>query len=117
MKKIKTFFIQQPESYLLSICLLAGFTPPFHFNPLAIGFAILLSLQLYFKNKISGLFIGSLFALLNLFFLGAIIFEASEFDSFSSGLLQLLVGGFLIWGVNMLFSALVLRKYARIKSS
>ncbi|MEQ8907617.1 MAG: hypothetical protein RIC95_00360 [Vicingaceae bacterium] len=117
MKKLKHFFLSHPESYLMAICLMGGYTPPFHFSFLCLAFTALLALQLYFKTKYSGLAIGGLFLLLNLFFLGALISEASEFSEISTKLLQLLGVGGLIWGVNLLFSALVLRKYALVKNA
>ncbi|MEM1003080.1 MAG: hypothetical protein AAGH46_10570, partial [Bacteroidota bacterium] len=72
MNKIKTIL---PELYLSGLFLLASYSPPFHFNFFFLIISLIVILQLFLKNRILGLVIGSLFLLLNLFFLAALLSE------------------------------------------
>jgi len=112
MSKPKQLLLQIPEYYLAVIVLLAGYSPPFSFHPLALGLAILPLLQIVFKNKVSGLIMGSAFLLVNLVMLGALISELSEFTAFTHRALQLLIGGLTIWLVNSVLSLAMVYKYS-----
>lgn len=107
----KTFF-KLPEYYLLILAISAGYSPPFYINPFFIGIAILLILQIIFKNRISGMLLGILFFLVNLYFLGALLSEFREFTEFNNSAMQLLFVGLAIWLVNLVFSVTMIYKYS-----
>jgi hypothetical protein len=113
MKKIKQILMKFPEYYLIVLIILAGYTPPFTFNPMFVGLACIPILQIIFKNKISGLIIAILFLLANLFMLGALISELREFTEFNNSAKQLLVGGLSLWCFNMFAFSVMLYKYLK----
>lgn len=109
MKKI---FFKLPEYYLLILAISAGYSPPFYMNPFFIGIVILLILQIIFKNRISGMLLGILFFLVNLYFLGALLSEFREFTEFNNSAMQLLFVGLVIWFLNLVFSVTMIYKYS-----
>lgn len=109
MKKI---FFKLPEYYLLILAISAGYSPPFYMNPFFIGIVILLILQIIFKNRISGMLLGILFFLVNLYFLGALLSEFREFTEFYNSAMQLLFVGLVIWFLNLVFSVTMIYKYS-----
>lgn len=113
MKHFRHYLMKSPEYYLIILVMLSGYTPPFSFNPFAISVVAILLLQIVFKNKISGLIIAGLFILVNLFMTGAVISEFKEFQTFNSGAKNLLFGGILILGFNLLMSGLMIVKYVK----
>lgn len=113
MKKIKQNLIKFPEYYLIVLAVLCGYTPPFTLNILSLVFIAILISQIVFKNKILGLIISSIFLLINLFMLGALISELNEFTEFNIKAKQLLFGGLSLWCLNMLSSSIMIYKYAK----
>ena len=109
---MKTIFFKLPEYYLLILAILAGYSPSFSINPIFVGIVILLILQIILKNTISGLLLGILFFLTNLYFLGALLSEFSEFTEFNNSAKQLLFVGLTIWIVNFTLSLTLIYKYA-----
>ena len=110
---MKTFF-QLPEYLLILSALAAAYTPPFQFNPLFLAIAAVLILQIVFKNRFTGIAIGALFFTGNLFFLGALISEFSEFTVVNADALQLLLAGGTIWLISTCMSVLMIYKYSRL---
>ncbi|MFL3662128.1 MAG: hypothetical protein ACI6PN_10300, partial [Polaribacter sp.] len=106
MKKV---FFKLPEYYLIILAFLAGYVPPFYIHPIFIGIAIILILQIIFKSRISGLILGTLFFLINLYFFGALL---SEFNEFNNRAKLLLFAGITIWIVNFTLSLTMIYKYA-----
>lgn len=90
---------------------LAGYLPPFYIHPIFIGIAIILILQIIFKSRISGLILGIIFFLINLYFLGALLSEFIEFNEFNNRAKQLLFAGITIWIVNFTLSLTMIYKY------
>ena len=111
MKKFKQILLQLPEYYLIVLALLAGYTPPFSINPFAIGIVIILAFQIIFKNKIAGHLIASLFLIGNLVMLLALTSELNEFPKFNAHAKELLFGGLMLLGFNIIMSGLMLLKY------
>lgn len=109
---MKSILFKIPEYYLILIAILAGYTPPIYVNPVFIGIVAILILQLIFKNRIAGLLLGSLFFLINLFFLGAVLSEFNEFTTVNLSTKQLLFVGIVIWMVNAAVSLIMVYKYA-----
>lgn len=90
MKKVLPFL---PELFFLVIGLVALFTPPFHFNVLALAFVAVFVQQLISRNKAVGIIIGGLAILVSIYMLLALLSEFSEFKSFTSGAKQMLFVG------------------------
>ena len=111
MKKHKQIILQLPEYYLIVLALLAGYTPPYSINPFAIGIVIILALQIIYKNKIAGHLIASLFLIGNLVMLLAFTAELNEFPRFNAHAKELLFGGLLLLGFNIIVSGLMIVKY------
>jgi len=109
MKKI---LFKLPEYYLIVLAILAGYSPPFYINPIFIVIAGIFTLQIIFKNKISGISLGILFFLINLYFLRALISEFNELAEFNNKTEQLLFVGLIIWIVNMILSLTMIYKYS-----
>ena len=109
MKKV---FFKLPEYYLIILAFLAGYVPPFYIHPIFIGIAIILILQIIFKSRISGLILGTLFFLINLYFFGALLSEFNEFNEFNNRAKLLLFAGITIWIVNFTLSLTMIYKYA-----
>ena len=113
-KKAKQLLFIFPEYYLLVLALLAAYTPPFSFNLFFVGFAIIPLLQIIVKNNRLGIVIGSLFLLVNLYMLGALISEFNEFATFNSNAKQLLFVGLFLWVLNITAAILMVYKYLRV---
>jgi len=109
---MRVFFYKLPEYYLASIILAAAYTPPFSFNPIFLGLAILVILQIIFKKQIPGVIIGVLFFLINLFFLGALISELLEFTEFDRYAAQLILVGVPLWILNAVAAVGMIYKYS-----
>jgi hypothetical protein len=109
---MKAMFLKSPEYYLIVLSILAGYSPPFYINPVFIGIVVILILQIIFKNKISGMVLGALFFLINLYFLLALLSEFYEFNEFNYRAKQLIFVGLGIWVANLIFSSTMIYKYA-----
>jgi hypothetical protein len=109
---MRVFFYKLPEYYLALIILMAAYTPPFSFHPFFLGLAFLVILQIIFQKRISGMTMGVLFFLANLFFLGALISEFLEFTEFDSYALQLILVGVPLWILNAFAAAGIMYKYS-----
>ncbi len=116
MKKVKQILMKFPEYYLVVLTILVGYTPPFGFSLISIGLAAVLIFQIVFKNKISGLLIASIFLLINLYMLGALISEFNEFPEFNNSAKQLLFVGLSLWSLNILSSGVMIYKYSKTES-
>ncbi len=115
MKKLKRLLINFPEYYLIILSLLAGYTPPFTFNPVFIVFASILLLLIISGNKILGVIIAATFILINLYVSGALLSEFYEFKELNHEAIQLLSGGLLIGCLNMMSSAIMIYKYTGMR--
>lgn len=111
MKKYKQMLIHLPEYYLIVLALMAGFTPPFNLNPIALFIVGILAIQIVFKNKIAGHLIASLFLIGNLVMLLALTSELNEFPRFNAHAKELMFGGLMLLGFNIFISAVMFVKY------
>jgi len=111
MSKHKQFIIQIPEYYLIALALLAAYALPYSIKPIAIILAVILTLQIIYKNKTLGHVIASLFLVANLFILIAFTSGLNEMPRFNANAIELLFGGFLLFGFNLLISGLMIFKY------
>jgi hypothetical protein len=108
---MKTFLKPLPEYYLLALALLAGYTPPFHFSPLAIGLAIIIVGQIIFRKAVTGLLIAALFLLINAGMLLALWSEFREFTALDAAALQLLLVGIPLFLLNTLVGVRMIKGY------
>ena len=111
MTKYKQILIQIPEYYLIVLALLAAYTLPFSIKPIAIVLAVIFTLQIIYKNKTTGHIIASLFLIGNFFMLFVFTSNLNELPRFNVHAKELLFGGLLLLGFNILISALMLIKY------
>jgi len=112
MKKIQTILPKIPEYYLIALVLLAGFTPPFSINPISVGCAITLVLQIIYKNKKTGLILAGLFVIINLGAVMALIAELGEFSIYSAQSRNLALGGFALIVINFAMAGIMFYRYA-----
>lgn len=109
---MKSILFKSPEYYLALLVLLAGYSPPFHINPVCVFILAALIFQIIFKNRLTGLTVGVLFFAANLYFLGALFSEFFEFPGFSNSAQTLLLVGLPIWILNTGASLVMIYKYA-----
>ncbi len=110
MKHLKS---NLPETYLIAATLFYYISAAVIVNWFAVVLILLLVTLLITKNKILGVSIASLWILVNLFMVLALISEVSEFPEFNSDALQLLGVGSLFLGLNLIFSVMLLVKYGK----
>jgi len=113
IKLTRHLLLQLPELYLITIILLAGYSTPFSFTPFVLVVAFVILLQVIFNNRISGLIIASLLFLLNLYFLGALLSEFQEFETFNMGAKKMLAVGIPLWFINLGVSGVMFYKYIK----
>ena len=109
---MKTNIQQLPEIYFIILAILAGYSPPLHFNPVFIAVAGILVAQVIYRSRISGLVLGIVFFAVNLYFLGALFSEFREFNEMTPAAKQLIYGGMGIWILNLAASSLMIYRYA-----
>jgi len=79
-------------------------------NPIAISLMAILLYQLWSQNKTTGMILGSIYLLLNLYLILALMSEFSEFPSGDIEGLKMLLIGMSFIGVNIFLSICLLRK-------
>ncbi|MCZ4409049.1 hypothetical protein O3Q51_09530 [Cryomorphaceae bacterium 1068] len=111
--KVKSTFFKLSEYYFIIMAILAGYTPPLELNPIFMWIALIILVQLIFRNRIMGLVLGSIFFVVNLLFLGALISEFREFAQFTDDAQRLILVGMSIWIGNVIFSIAMIFHYAK----
>lgn len=111
MRTFKQLLVKMPEYYLIALVLLTSFPEMIGF--MGLGMVTILILQIVYKNNISGTVIASLFMLLNLFMLVALLSEFREFTVFNAEAQQLLFVGLAIFLFNFLMAGVMLLKYMK----
>jgi len=102
-----------PELYMIAGVLFYWVSTANVFNPIAIVLLIILGWQVYTQKFTSGILIASVFLLLNLYMVLALVSELSEFTSATSSFYQLLIVGSLFLGGNLLASFFMILKYVK----
>ncbi|WP_438962383.1 hypothetical protein [Nonlabens sp.] len=110
---MKTTLLKLPEYYFILLAILAGYTPPFDFNLLFLMVALVFVAQIIFKNRVSGLLLAIVTGLINLLFLGALLSEFQEFESFTGDAQQLLFVGLSIFTLNSVATGIMFYKYMK----
>jgi hypothetical protein len=114
--KVKSTFLKLPEYYFIIMAFLAGYTPPLELNPIFMWIALIILVQIIFRNRIMGLVLGSIFFIVNLLFLGALISEFREFAQYTDDAQRLIFVGISIWIGNVIFSLAMIFRYAKQKN-
>jgi hypothetical protein len=112
MEKPKQVLIRFPECYFVVLAVILGYEPPLSFHPIVLGFIFILILQIIFKNAISGLILGGLLILINIYMLFALASEFSEFPTVNADAVQLLLVGLAIIGINLTVAGFMLSRYS-----
>lgn len=110
--KNKRILFLLPELYLIFAVLYYWILTANLLNPIAIVLLIILIAQVVSKKKGLGLFIGSIFVLLNLYMVFALISELSEFLDRTKNYYYLLIFGTLFLSLNLTVGAMMLWKYS-----
>lgn len=105
------------EYYLIASVLFYWFFTATVVNPIAIGLLIILGFQLAFQKSVSGIAIASIFLVLNLFMVLALLYELGEFTEFTTSFYELLIVGFLYLGLNIWVSSRMILKYTKQHTS
>ena len=111
MKSLKQLIINSPEYYLLAATVVYGFSTTLIINPIAIVLITIITLQLIFKNKTTGLILGCLMFIINIAFLAAVMSELNEFTTMNSQALKLISGGILLFTLNLSMSGIMIYKH------
>ena len=109
---MKNILLKIPEYYFVGLLIITGLFPSIFVNFFFIGLIGILILQIIFKNRITGILLGALIFLINLYFLGALLSEFHEFMEFNKSAKKLLFMGLSIWSVNLVASMTMIYRYA-----
>lgn len=101
------------ECYLIASVSFYWFFTATVLNLIAISLLLIVVLQLLNQKKSTGIAIASIFLVLNLFMVLALLSELSEFTEYTSNYYQLLIVGFLYLGLNCWFSTRMIIKYTK----
>lgn len=111
--KVKNLLVLTPELYLIAATLYYWFLTSNLLNPVAIVLLLVLGYQVISKNITSGVIIASMFVLLNLYMVLALMSELSEFDTVNDNYMQLLLFGSLFLGLNLIAGGFMFWKYIK----
>lgn len=100
-----------PETYIILVVLFTGYSAPFSIHPLALIIAAIVSLQLIFRNAISGIMLANLFIIMNVYMIMALLSEFHEFSTFNLAAAKLLVTGSLIILTNLFIGGYMFFNY------
>jgi hypothetical protein len=113
--KTKELIALTPEFYLILATLYYWILTANLFNPIAILLLLVLLFQLIYKKFASGIIIASIFILINLYMVFALLSELSEFTEPSENYNKLLIFGSLFLGLNLIFGVFMFWKYLKTK--
>jgi hypothetical protein len=112
----KKFISKIPELYLIAATIYYWILTSNLFNPIAIVLLAIFTYQLISKKATLGIVISSIFILLNLFMVLALISELSEFTNTNDdNYIQLLLFGSLFLGINLIMASIMLIKHLKTK--
>lgn len=76
-----------------------------------VSIIVLLVLQIIYQNRVTGFIFAAVLFFTSLFFMGALIFELSEFSELTTAAMQLISVGLTIVIVNFIASGVMIYKY------
>ena len=109
MKSASHLKVIFPEIILL-ISTIVYWTLTTVLNPVAMVLVLLLIVQLYYNNNVAGFFIALLFIVLNLYMVLAMVSDLVDYETLSQRT-NLLIFGTTYLGINLLASAMMIKKY------
>ncbi len=112
IRKFKTFI---PELFLIASVIYYWTLTSNLLNPFAIGLLAILIYQIVSKKATLGLLISTVFIVLNLFMVLALISELSEFEVINQNWKNLIIFGSLYLGLNLILAGLMFSKYLKLK--
>lgn len=104
------------ELYLMISVVFYWVWTSYLFNPIAILLLVVLTILIVGKNEILGVIISSLFLILNLFMVLALISELKKFSVFNTNAETMLLVGATYLGLNIIVSIIMLRKWVKASS-
>lgn len=110
---LKRFLFLGPEIYLIIATLYYWSLTAMVINPYAIGLLIVLGFQVLYKKSATGILIASVFLILNLYLVLALISELKEFTEPNDNFKNLLIVGTLFLGINITAATFMLWKYIK----
>ncbi|MCA0153320.1 hypothetical protein [Winogradskyella vincentii] len=113
--KAKQLIALAPEIYLVLATLYYWVLTANFFNPFAIVLLTILLYQLIFRKFATGIIIASIFILLNLYMIFALLSELSEFTEPNENYNNLLFIGSLFIALNLLAGIFMFWKYLKTK--
>ena len=113
--KIRNVLSLSPEIYLLFATIYYWILTANLLNPVALILLAIITYQVIYKNVTTGLVISSLFLLLNLYMVLALMSELFEFTEVNNGFLQMFLIGSIFIGLNTIVSIIMLIKYINLK--
>lgn len=96
---MKKYLLLLPEAFIVLLSMywfLDNYIGSGHVNYIAIIVFVIVTLQLFIKNNIIGIILGSIFFLFGLYMILAVLSEFKKFTTINSSALQLISVGFLI---------------------
>lgn len=96
---MKKHLLVLPEIFIILLSIywfLDNFLGSGHINYFAVVVFFIVTLQLFIKNKIVGIILGSIFFLFGLYMILAVLSEFKKFTTIDSSAIQLISIGFLI---------------------
>lgn len=113
--KISTYLRKNiPELFLLLATFFYMFASVgFSVNPIAVVFVLIISAQMYFKNKTTGILLASVFILIFSYLFLALFSDLIKLESLTDGW-QMLVFGTLYLGISLAAAIFMVRKYVRM---
>ncbi|MCT8339937.1 hypothetical protein MG296_07715 [Flavobacteriaceae bacterium TK19130] len=111
LKYIKPLLYWLPEMYLLLATAFYWVLTGLWFNPVALFLMGLLVIQMLYNPRSLGLFIASIFILLNVYLIAAMVSDLMDIAVFGYSAQQLLVFGLAFMGINLLMAFRLLFKH------
>lgn len=99
---MKKYLLMLPEIFIILLSIywfLDNYLGSGHINYFAIVAFIIVTLQLFLKNKVIGIILGSIFFLFGLYMILAVLSEFKKFTAVDSSAIELILVGFLIFFV------------------
>jgi len=96
---MKRYLLLLPEILIIALSIfwfIDNYAPSGYINYYTIAVFLVVTLQLFIKNKILGILLGSIFFLFGLYMVLAVVSEFKKFTSFNTSAIQLAGVGFLI---------------------
>lgn len=96
---MKKYLLLLPEFFIIALSIywfLENYMSSGHINYFAIAVFVIVGLQVFLKNKIVGIVLGSIFFLFGLYMILAVLSEFKKFTTFDSSAIELISVGFLI---------------------